>query len=118
MAEPQNGGGERRPDIHTTAKLPPEPATSSTTQAGISQSEDADTGIRGQEQVQAPETVDQLQLLVVEGFQVGRGAARIDPSDIARLGCKPGDIVMISGARTTAARIAPSSAVEREQKTI
>ena len=38
---------------------------------------------------QAPQTVDSLQLTVIEGFQVGRGVARIDPSDIARLGCQP-----------------------------
>lgn len=118
MAEPQNDGGERRPDIHITAKLPPDSTTSSTTQTGIPRNEDTNTSIRGQGQAQAPEMVDQLQLLVVEGFQVGRGAARIDPGAITRLGCKPGDIVMISGARTTAARIAPSAAIEREQKTI
>src|SRR5437588_1054240 len=59
-----------------------------------------------------------LQLVVIEGFQVGRGVARIDPNDMARLGCQPGDIVMITGARTTAAKVVPSAIVDRGQQTI
>ena len=63
-------------------------------------------------------TIDSQQLVVIEGFQVGRGVARIDPSDMARLGCQPGDILMITGGRTTAAKVVPSAIVERGQQTI
>ncbi|GHO45410.1 CDC48 family AAA ATPase [Ktedonospora formicarum] len=68
---------------------------------------------------EAPDLVnDALQLTVIEGMQVGRGVARIDPSQIARLGCKPGDIIMITGARTTAAKVVPSALVDRNQPNI
>ncbi|HEY7414611.1 MAG TPA: CDC48 family AAA ATPase, partial [Ktedonobacteraceae bacterium] len=100
------------------AKLPPDPTTSSTIQTEAPRNEDKETATEKQEQTQTPNMTDHLQLLVVEGFQVGRGAARIDPSDITRLGCKTGDVIMISGARTTAARVAPSAVTEREQKSI
>jgi transitional endoplasmic reticulum ATPase len=72
----------------------------------------------GQNTATAPRTVDSLQLVVIEGFQVGRGVARIDPSDMARLGCQPGDILLITGSRTTAAKVVPSAIVERGQQTI
>src|SRR5260221_3042577 len=61
---------------------------------------------------------DSLQLVVIEGFQVGRGGARIDPSDMAHLGCQPGDIVMITGVRSTAAKVVQSAIMERGQQTI
>ena len=60
----------------------------------------------------------ELQLVVVEGFQVGRGVARLDPVDITRLGCQAGDTVLITGQRTTAAKVVPSSVVERGQQSI
>jgi transitional endoplasmic reticulum ATPase len=92
----------------TTGKLPLENAanngTSSTSNDG--------------EQNQAAGSYDSPQLVVVEGFQVGRGVARIDPGDMGRLGCQPGDIVMITGARTTAAKVVPSAIIERGQQTI
>src|SRR5712692_1330526 len=69
-------------------------------------------------QAPTPYTVESLQLVVIEGFQVGRGVARIDPSDMARLGCQPGDIMLITGSRTTAAKVVPSAIVERGQQTI
>ncbi|HXL37836.1 MAG TPA: CDC48 family AAA ATPase [Ktedonobacteraceae bacterium] len=59
-----------------------------------------------------------LQLIIIEGFQVGRGVARIDPADMARLGCQPGDIVMITGARTTAAKVVPTALIDRGQQII
>lgn len=65
-----------------------------------------------------PEPIDHLELAVIEGFQVGRGVARIDPADIASLGCQPGDIVLITGARTTAAKVVPGALVDRGQKAI
>ncbi len=70
------------------------------------------------QQNQAPTTIDSLQLVVVEGFQVGRGVARVDPADMAKLGCQPGDIVMITGARTSAAKLVPGAMAERGQQTI
>jgi transitional endoplasmic reticulum ATPase len=63
-------------------------------------------------------TAESIQLVVIEGVQVGRGVARIDPKDMAALGCQPGDIVMITGARTTAAKVVPSAMVERGKQTI
>lgn len=94
---------------HTTAKLAP----------------DADNGNAARATIQPPtpptnepQTVDELQLVVVEGIQVGRGVARIDPQDIARLGCQPGDIVMITGNRTTAAKVVQSALVDRGQQSI
>ncbi|HEU0002104.1 MAG TPA: CDC48 family AAA ATPase [Ktedonobacteraceae bacterium] len=60
----------------------------------------------------------ELQLVVVEGFQVGRGVARLDPVDITRLGCQAGDTVLITGQRTTAAKVVPSSVAERGQQSI
>src|SRR5713226_5698692 len=60
----------------------------------------------------------EFQLVVVEGFQVGRGVARLDPVDITRLGCQAGDTVLITGQRTTAAKLVPSSIAERGQQSI
>jgi transitional endoplasmic reticulum ATPase len=112
MAESQNRGGDTNPDIRTTTKLPPEETANNTTQTTIND------GRTTEEQNQAPQPPNHLQLLVIEGLQVGRGAARIDPADIARLKCQPGDIVMITGARTTAAKIAASGLNERGQQAI
>ena len=69
-------------------------------------------------QTENPQPVDNIQLTVIEGFQVGRGVARIDPDDIARLGCQPGDIVMVRGARTTAAKVVPAALADRGRQTI
>ncbi|HYL41922.1 MAG TPA: AAA family ATPase, partial [Ktedonobacteraceae bacterium] len=93
----------------TTSKLPPEQASDNNTNQETSASND---------QAASSKTDESIQLVVIEGFQVGRGVARIDPSDMARLGCQPGDIVMITGSRTTAAKVVPSAIVERGQQTI
>jgi transitional endoplasmic reticulum ATPase len=69
-------------------------------------------------QAENPQPVDNIQLTVIEGFQVGRGVARIDPDDIARLGCQPGDIVMVRGARSTAAKVVPAALADRGRQTI
>src|ERR1700694_173959 len=66
----------------------------------------------------AVNSYSELQLTVVEGFQVGRGVARLDAADIARLGCQPGDTILITGARTTAAKVVPSGVVDRGQQSI
>src|SRR6266699_1264479 len=92
----------------TTSKLPPENTTDNTNQPAAANDGQSST----------PYRVDSLQLVVIEGFQVGRGVARIDPSDMAKLGCQPGDIIMITGARTTAAKVVPSAIVDRGQQTI
>ena len=63
----------------TTSKLPPENTADNTNQPP--------TGNDGQSST--PYTVDSLQLVVIEGFQVGRGVARIDPGDMAKLACQP-----------------------------
>src|SRR6266700_972362 len=97
-----------------TSKLTAENATTNTQQPQQSQQTTAISD--GQDT--SSKAIDNLQLVVIEGFQVGRGVARIDPSDIARLGCQPGDIIMISGGRTTAAKVVPSAIVERGQQTI
>jgi transitional endoplasmic reticulum ATPase len=112
MAESQNRGGDTNPDIQITTKLPPEDTAGTTTQTATNDASPV------AEQTQATPISDHLQLLVIEGIQVGRGAARIDPADIARLKCQPGDIVMITGGRTTAAKIAPSGPNERGRQTI
>src|SRR5438105_1132946 len=92
----------------TTSKLPPENTADNTNQPATSTDGQSST----------PYTVDSLQLVVIEGFQVGRGVARIDPGDMAKLACQPGDIIMIKGARTTAAKVVPSAIVDRGQQTI
>jgi transitional endoplasmic reticulum ATPase len=92
----------------TTSKLPPENTADNINQPAASKDE----------QGPIPYRVDSLQLVVIEGFQVGRGVARMDPGDMAKLGCQPGDIVMITGARTTAAKVVPSAIVDRGQQTI
>src|SRR5436305_6611707 len=92
----------------TTSKLPPENTADNTNQPTAANDGQSST----------PYRVDSLQLVVIEGFQVGRGVARIDPSDMAKLGCQPGDIIMITGARTTAAKVVPSAIVDRGQQTI
>lgn len=103
--------GNKAPYTGTTTKLSSEGTTNNTEQTAM------DTRpLNGQSQNQ--ETVESLQLTVIEGVQVGRGVARIDPANITRLGCQSGDIVMITGARTTAARVVPSALVDRGQQTI
>ena len=96
------------PTDRTTGKLPAENSGSNTNQAATN----------GNQQSQGPVIDNNLQLVVIEGFQVGRGVARVDPNDMARLGCQPGDIVMITGSRTTAAKLVPSAIVDRGQQTI
>src|SRR6266852_1455686 len=107
MEEPRSiSGGE--PTDRTTGKLPTENSGSNTNQAATN----------GNQHSQGPVIDNNLQLVVIEGFQVGRGVARVDPNDMARLGCQPGDIVMITGSRTTAAKLVPSAIVDRGQQTI
>lgn len=68
--------------------------------------------------VPVPGPSEPLQFTVIEGLQVGRGVARIDPADMTALGCAPGDTVLIIGARTTAAKVVPLGMLERGQRVI
>ncbi len=56
-----------------------------------------------------------LTLRVAEGQSkdVGRGIARIDPQDFERIGVAIGDIVSITGKRTTVAKIMPAYHADR-----
>ncbi|MBI4507678.1 MAG: CDC48 family AAA ATPase [Chloroflexi bacterium] len=56
-----------------------------------------------------------LSLRVAEALpkDVGRGIARVDPADIARLGATIGDVVAITGKRRTVTRLMPAYAAER-----
>lgn len=56
-----------------------------------------------------------LTLRVTEAFSkdVGRGLARIDPEDMKLIEADVGDIVEISGKRTTVARLVPTFPVDR-----
>ncbi len=90
----------------TTGKLPLTAGEASNGQAlAISQAEPGRAG-------------EPLQFTVIEGLQVGRGVARIDPYDMAQLGCTAGDTVMITGARSTAAKVVPLGMLERGQQVI
>lgn len=71
-----------------------------------------------QSQVPVRHAGEPLQFTVIEGLQVGRGVARVDPADMALLGCVPGDTVLITGGRTTAAKVVPLGMLERGQRFI
>ncbi len=108
-----SGTDNSEPVTHRiTSKLPPEAAGNTTTSSSV------DNSGQGQTRPLVTETVESLKLAVIEGFQVGRGVARIDPGDMTRLGCQSGDIVMITGSRTTAAKVVPTGVVDRGQQTI
>ncbi len=97
---------QNKAPIHTTVKFTPEGAANTITAPMDDQPEEASTA------------EESLQLTVIEGFQIGRGIARLDPNDIARLGCQAGDVVLITGARTTSAKLVPSALVDRGKQTI
>src|SRR5438045_992331 len=108
MEEPTATSSNPISTQRTTGKLPSEDTTNnSNTNSSIDS--DKDKPVRPSKSVQ---------LIIIEGFQVGRGVARIDPSDMARLGCQHGDIVMITGARTTAAKVVPTALNDRGQQII
>jgi transitional endoplasmic reticulum ATPase len=112
MKEPQDAqlrGTASDTATHTTTNLPPKGTT-----RPLQTTEENESA---QEQTQE-QTSNELQLVVVEGLQVGRGVARIDPSYIERLDCQPGDTVLITGSRTTAAKIVPSAMIDRGQQSI
>jgi transitional endoplasmic reticulum ATPase len=91
---------------HITSKLSPENGANDT---------DTTTPQTSADPAAAPA---ELQFVVVEGFQVGRGAARLDPVDMTRLGCQAGDTILITGSRTTAAKVVPLGVMDRGQQAI
>ena len=108
MEEPTAAGSNPFNTQRTTAKLPSVDATNNAnTNHSTTTAEDQPTRPN-----------NSLELIIIEGFQVGRGVARIDPSDMARLGCQPGDIIMITGARTTSAKVVPTAFIDRGQQII
>jgi transitional endoplasmic reticulum ATPase len=108
MEEPTAAGSNPFTTQRTTAKLPSVDATNDpNTNHSTTNAEEQPTRLN-----------NSLELIIIEGFQVGRGVARIDPSDMARLGCQPGDIVMITGTRTTSAKAVPTALIDRGQQII
>ncbi|MBI1882896.1 MAG: CDC48 family AAA ATPase [Chlamydiae bacterium] len=59
---------------------------------------------------QADSKSDSLTFRVAEALvrDVGRGIARLDPSDMEKLGCHVGDIIFIEGKHKTVAKLAPT----------
>lgn len=59
----------------------------------------------------------ELKLKVAESLvkDVGRGLARLDPADMAKLGVEVGDIVQIVGKRTTVGKVMPAYKDQRGQ---
>lgn len=58
-----------------------------------------------------------LELRIAEAAKkdIGRGIARIDPQDMARIGVKPGDVLQISGARKSIAKAMATFPEDRDQ---
>ena len=110
--------GSNDPAKHTTNKLQPDSALYNRSTGATTTPLKAISKTPIQSQDQTTPTVENLQLVVIEGFQVGRGVARMDPADMTKLGCQPGDIIMVTGNRTTAAKVVPSALVDRGQQTI
>ncbi len=107
MEEPTATSSNPITTQRTTGKLPQENTNNSNSYSSTNSNTD-----------QPASPYNSLQLIIIEGFQIGRGVARIDPTDMSRLGCQPGDIVMITGARTTAAKVVPAALIDRDQQII
>lgn len=65
----------------------------------------------------APPEDGVLELRIAEAVKrdIGRGIARIDPQDMARIGVKPGDVLQISGARKSIAKVMATFPEDREK---
>jgi transitional endoplasmic reticulum ATPase len=61
-----------------------------------------------------------VELRVAEALQkdVGRGIARIDPGDMAKMGVKPGDIIGITGKKESVAKVMPSFPEDRGKNNV
>ena len=60
---------------------------------------------------------DVLELRIAEAVRkdIGRGIARIDPQEMARIGVKPGDVLQISGARKSIAKVMATFPEDRKK---
>jgi transitional endoplasmic reticulum ATPase len=54
------------------------------------------------------ETTLKLKVFEANPKDLGRGLARLDPADMAKLGLESGDIIEITGKRTTVAKVMPA----------
>src|SRR5436305_1134888 len=63
---------------------------------------------------------EEISLRVAEALvrDVGRGIARLDPKDLGQLGATVGDILAITGERTTVAKAMPAFSESRGQGTL
>lgn len=59
-----------------------------------------------------------LKVSEAQSRDVGRGLARVDPEDMKRLGVSVGDVVLICGKRTTAAKVMPTYPDARGQQAV
>ena len=59
-----------------------------------------------------------LQVVETQAKDVGRGIARIDPKDMAKLGLEVGDIVELEGKRKTVAKVMPAFPEDRGKKIV
>ncbi len=59
-----------------------------------------------------------LTVAELHAHDAGRGLARMDPADMERIGVSSGDVILIAGKRTTAARVIPAHPHERGRSTI
>jgi len=64
------------------------------------------------------ETAVKLRVAEALGKDMGRGLARLDPADLARLGLEIGDVVEIAGKRKTVAKAMPAYREHRGQSRI
>ena len=64
--------------------------------------------------VDSPSTIH-LRVAEAASRDVGRGIVRIDPADIAALGARNGDLVLIKGKKTTIGKLLPAQRDERGQ---
>lgn len=78
---------------------------------------DAPAGDTTKKSGSAPAGGPSAQLRVAEALSkdVGRAVARLDPDDMKRLGVNIGDVVLITGKKTTAARAMPAYKEQRGQ---
>lgn len=58
-----------------------------------------------------------IELRIAEAIKkdIGRGLARIDPGDMARMGVKPGDVLLISGAKESVAKVMATFPDDRDK---
>ncbi|MFQ5804481.1 MAG: CDC48 family AAA ATPase [Candidatus Methylomirabilales bacterium] len=60
----------------------------------------------------------QLRVFEARSKDVGRGVARVDPEDMAKLGVEVGDILQVEGKRKTVAKVLPAYMEDRGKRVI